>query len=278
LSEDFINLGEIGRGAYGIVYKMKYRQGTLPNDTLCDDVYVIKKIHISPQKQADRIKAENEGATMFKLVNPFLIRCFGAFYEKDDLCLILEYCENGTLDSYLKQKESLSVAEMLTMCWQLCEGVAFLHKNNIVHRDLKSTNIFLRKDKTIKIGDFGSSKDMAMSRDMMQTHVGTPLYMPPEVILRRPYSHKADIWSLGCLLYLILSRAHPFQSSDLLSLYFSVLHEKPKPLVGDGVVVVGSNTTAAPQCLCAVVMSMLQRDARARPDIREVLKNGYVYS
>ena len=163
---------------------------------------------------------------MMKLHHPFLIHCFGTFSEGNTINIIQEYAEGGNLDAFIKSHRDptdlLSRSEIIRICWELCHGVAYLHSRNVIHRDLKSTNILLTRDLSIKIGDFGSSREVGGENDLMSTHVGTPLYMSPEIILRRPYTKKADIWSLGCLLYLICTQRHPFQSTDFLNLYFSV--------------------------------------------------------
>lgn len=150
----------------------------------------------------------------------------------------------------------------MRICWELCEGVAYLHAKKVVHRDLKSTNILLARNKQVKIGDFGTSRELHGEEELMRTHIGTPLYMAPEIISRKPYSQKADIWSLGCLLYYVATLKHPFQNTDLLSLYFSVLHERPKML---------EMNDKVPAAFAQTVMRMLSRDANSRPEAKDVL-------
>lgn len=94
-------------------------------------------------------------------------------------------------------------SEDLIMQWfvQLCLALEYIHKRKILHRDLKSQNIFLTKNNTIKLGDFGISKVLEHTNDQALTVQGTPYYMSPEVCQSKPYNYTSDVWSLGCILY-----------------------------------------------------------------------------
>lgn len=98
---------------------------------------------------------------------------------------------------------------------QICKGVAALHRQSIIHRDIKLQNIIVFPDDQVKIADFGVSKKMNELLSMVETMVGTPVYMAPEQCAGKPYNQKVDIWGLGCLLYEMLTGRKPFEGKFL---------------------------------------------------------------
>jgi NIMA (never in mitosis gene a)-related kinase len=105
---------------------------------------------------------------------------------------------------------------------QIVRGLRAMHDLNIMHRDLKSANVFLNKDFTIKLGDMNVSK-VVNSRNLNYTQTGTPYYASPEVWKDEPYDFKSDIWSLGCVLYEMICLKPPFQATDMSGLYKKVV-------------------------------------------------------
>ena len=116
---------------------------------------------------------------------------------------MLEFIKDGDLQTFLKnwKKKGDLLDEKVVVNWfiQLLFGVKALHSKNVLHRDLKSANIFLTSNKTLKIGDFGISK--VLDNTSAKTFVGTPYYLSPEVCENRPYSLSSDLWALGCIVY-----------------------------------------------------------------------------
>ena len=95
---------------------------------------------------------------------------------------------------------------------EMCLGLHYLHTNRILHRDIKTINMFLTKDNQIKIGDLGVARELAQTANMAHTVVGTPYYLSPELCAEESYNHKSDIWSLGCVLYELCTLKHPFEA------------------------------------------------------------------
>ncbi len=107
--------------------------------------------------------------------------------------------EGGDLTKVINERNNKNFSENQILDWftQLCLSIKHCHDRKIIHRDLKCQNIFLTKNNTIKLGDFGIAKVLSHTREKLQTIVGTPYYLSPEIIENRPYSFKSDIWSLG---------------------------------------------------------------------------------
>ena len=128
----------------------------------------------------------------------------------------MEYCDGGDLYSKINRQRGRLLPErtILNYFSQLCRALQFIHERKILHRDIKSQNIFLSKDKKIKLGDFGIARIMDGTNDYAKTCVGTPYYLSPEVWENRPYNNKSDIWALGCVLYEMTTLKHAFEAGN----------------------------------------------------------------
>ena len=160
------------------------------------------------------------------------------------------------------------------MTWfiQICLGLNYIHSMNILHRDLKTSNIFLTSNNSTKIGDFGISKVLHEALDISGTVAGTPYYMSPEVCQRKPYTLKSDIWALGCILYELATfqvpnynLQHPFLSDNLLTLVYSIMTEPYNPL-----------PVRYSKDFNSLVESTLAKDDSKRPTTRNILDLPYV--
>jgi NIMA (never in mitosis gene a)-related kinase len=130
----------------------------------------------------------------------------------------MEYADNGDLfqkiSEHQKQKTTFAEQDIWRIFIQVVRGLKAMHDLNIMHRDLKSANVFLYKDFTSKLGDMNVSK-VANKRGLNYTQTGTPYYASPEVWRDEPYDIKSDIWSLGCVLYEIIALKPPFTADDM---------------------------------------------------------------
>lgn len=109
-------------------------------------------------------------------------------------------------------------------------ALRYIHSLNILHRDLKTSNIFLQENGDLKIGDFGIARVLEGTMANAESVVGTPYYMSPEICQNKPYSFKSDVWSLGCILFELCTLEHAFKSNNLLNLVFKIAHEDPDPI------------------------------------------------
>ncbi|KAL9958791.1 hypothetical protein ACROYT_G035852 [Oculina patagonica] len=122
--------------------------------------------------------------------------------------------------------------QILEWFTQLCLALKYIHGQNILHRDLKTQNIFLGKDDIIKLGDFGIARMLNSTLDHAQTTVGTPYYLSPEICQRKPYNHKSDMWSLGCVLYEMATLKHAFNANNFSALVIKILQGQYPPIPG----------------------------------------------
>ena len=139
------------------------------------------------------------------------------------------------------------------------------HDNKIIHRDLKTANIFLTSENSIKLGDFGLAKNLRNSNHMLNEFMGTPLYLSPEIIENKAYSFKSDIWSLGIIFYEILNLSHPFKSKNFGELVDKIKNGKLPAL----------NNFYSEE-LRFFVKSLLIKDVRLRPSIDDLLENDFI--
>ncbi len=140
----------------------------------------------------------------------------------------MEYADDGDLFQKICQHKKKGVYidenEIWSVLIGMLKGLQELHKLNIYHRDLKSANVFLCKDKTVKIGDMNVSK--VAKKGLLYTQTGTPYYASPEVWMDKPYDSKSDIWSCGCVIYELATLKPPFRAPDMDGLYQRVIKGK----------------------------------------------------
>ncbi|KNC48740.1 NEK/NEK1 protein kinase [Thecamonas trahens ATCC 50062] len=189
----------IGQGASGTAFVVREKdnaQGKL----LC-----IKQMTTSTFNEREQQNAINEIKVMKQLDNPFIVAYHDSFEEGEHLHIALDE-RNG---------EYLDEEQILDWFCQLCLAVKHCHDRRILHRDLKTENIFLSEDKQIKLGDFGLVRTLQSSMDMARTAAGTPYYLSPEICNGETYNSKSDVWALGCVLYKLLTFRHAFQTDSL---------------------------------------------------------------
>ncbi|KAM4017344.1 serine/threonine-protein kinase Nek11-like isoform 1-T1 [Anomaloglossus baeobatrachus] len=213
------------------------------------------------------LPSAREAKLLGNLRHPFIVQFFTSFLEKKDFCIVTEYCEGGDLDCYIQRQkdegEDLTEGHVMEWFIQLLLGVNYLHERLVMHRDLKTKNIFL-KDGILKIGDFGVSRILVPS-DMATTITGTASYMSPELFSNTGYNTKCDIWSLGCILYEMCSLTRAFDCPKWIKLV-SLIVNGPSPTLP-------LKYSAA---LNDILQRMLRKEPALRPSANEILQFPYV--
>lgn len=158
-------------------------------------------------------------------------------------------------------------SQILDWFVQICLALKYVHDRKILHRDLKTQNIFLTSKGEIKIGDFGIARVLQSTYDYAQTAIGTPYYLSPEICQEKPYNQKSDIWSLGCILYEIITLKHAFDATSMKALVFKILRgsypEIPK---------------IYSQELKDLISEMLTKEPSKRPSIKKILEKDFLAS
>jgi NIMA (never in mitosis gene a)-related kinase len=220
-------INRLGSGSFGTVYKVRRHADAL--------IYVIKSVRIVELSGREQLEAINEVTILSKMNSPFVVRYYDSFIDQDSLHIVMEYCNRGDLQTLLKkakEKNMSSLKENVTwnIFLQIVLGLHYLHNQKILHRDLKTANVFLMKDDSqpyflVKIGDLGVAKLLETSTAFAKTIVGTPYYLSPELCADQPYRDKSDCWALGVLLYECLTLRHPFEARNQCALIMKVSSE-----------------------------------------------------
>nr|CAH8869174.1 unnamed protein product [Trichobilharzia regenti] len=258
---------KLGKGASGKTYLVEDLQESRAHKKVFKALKCIKLDEIQSLSQND---CEKEARLLSGLRHPYILRTYESFVEKNKFCLVAEYCEGGDLTHYLKgvKENGEHIDEKLVGKWlvQIILATSFIHKNKILHRDLKSSNIFL-KNGNIKIGDFGISRLLTTTNELATTFIGTPYYMSPEVLKYEGYNNKSDIWSIGIILYELCTRRRAFTGTNLMRVMWQVIND-PCPRLPE----------IYSKELQEVLQLMLKKVPQERPSASELLKLNIITS
>ncbi|RHY55612.1 hypothetical protein DYB26_012802, partial [Aphanomyces astaci] len=204
----------IGRGSYGTVHKaVNLSSGAAVA------VKVISKDRLlrNPQERASiekEIETMRVAVEQYENGHPNIVRLLATKESKASIFIVLEYCAGGDISYYIKASaRGLSMAQTRNYMSQLASGLQFLRQQHVIHRDLKPANLLLSSknvaSQKVKIADFGFARALE-NECMAESVVGSPLYMAPELLDYKSYNAKADLWSVGIILYEMVTKSHPF--------------------------------------------------------------------
>ncbi|XP_033744999.1 LOW QUALITY PROTEIN: serine/threonine-protein kinase Nek4-like [Pecten maximus] len=250
---------QIGKGSYGEVTLARHKRDKKQ--------YVLKKINLKKASKRERSSAEQEAKLLSKLKHPNIVSYKDSFEKEGTLFIAMQYCEGGDLYTKLKENKGQALDERQVVEWfvQIAMALQYMHERNILHRDLKTQNIFLTKSKIIKVGDLGIARVLDSSSDMATTLIGTPYYMSPELFSNKPYNHKSDVWALGCCVYEMATLKHAFNAKDMNSLVYKILRGKMPPMPKQ----------YTPELL-QIIKNMLHQDPEKRPTVNRILRDSYI--
>ena len=202
--ESFDVVRRIGRGNYGTAWLVRRKSSSDPSRSSRQSEHlVIKKIPLLSLKPSEVQSAHQEVRLLIALQHPNIVKTMESFVQDETLHIAMQYCEGGDLAERIKAtkkaKESFSKRQILEWLVQIVMAVGHIHARLILHRDLKTSNVFLARNNVIKLGDFGIAKVLEYSLEEANTVIGTPYYMSPEVCSNRPYSFKSDIVSASIM-------------------------------------------------------------------------------
>ncbi|KAJ7380843.1 hypothetical protein OS493_007233 [Desmophyllum pertusum] len=212
----------IGKGAGGRVFLATEKESSRH--------VAIKEIILDPNKKNRTKEAVlKEASILAHLKHPHVVLLQESFFDssEEQLFIVQDFCDGGTLHDQIvhAREKNAPFTEEQIMQWfiQMTMALHHIHSKKVLHRDLKSQNVFLTKKGVIKIGDFGIARMMENTFDMAQTCCGTPCYLSPELCQDMPYSSKADVWALGCLLFEMCALRYAFDASNFVSLFYKIV-------------------------------------------------------
>jgi eukaryotic-like serine/threonine-protein kinase len=257
-------VGELGRGAMGVVYKA--------TDPVIGRTVAVKTIKLSAEgtgltrpELLARFQTEARAAGV--LTHPNIVVVFDAGEEDGLYYITMELVEGRSLQALLDDGHSFPLPRVLRIMEQACSALQFAHERSVVHRDIKPANLMLTGDDTVKVTDFGTAKILQFGTVQQTAHVmGTPSYMSPEQVKGRAVDGRSDIFSLGVMLYEMLTGEKPFPGQNITTVIYKIVNEEPIPPKQ-------VNPSVHPG-MSAVVMRALAKDPEARyQSCREMLED-----
>lgn len=210
-SDDFIVLKPLGKGSFATVLKVQRKAD--------GKVYALKKVDISKLKRKELSDCLSEIRFLASLKHPNIVRYVDSFLDDraTQLHIVMEFADGGDLSHAIERatRARSRIPEELVWAYfiQILDGLAYLHRKRILHRDLKAANCFLTLDGHVKLGDLNVSK---LARNgLAKTQIGTPYYMSPEIFSNRSYDDKSDMWAAGVVLFELCALTPPFKGRDI---------------------------------------------------------------
>ncbi|XP_017274200.1 serine/threonine-protein kinase Nek9 [Kryptolebias marmoratus] len=257
----YIPIRILGRGAFG--------EATLYRRTEDNSLVVWKEVDLNSLSEKEHRDVMNEISILSMLEHNNIIAYFNHFMDKNTLLIELEYCNGGNLyDKIVQQRGKLFPQEIVIWyLYQITSAVAHIHKAGVIHRDIKTLNIFLTKTNLIKLGDYGLAKKLGSEFSMAETCVGTPYYMSPELCQGDKYNFKSDIWAVGCVLFEVLVLKRAFDATNRLNLCVKIVQ-------GNWTMDVNSDVYSSG--LIKLVCDCLNQDPAKRPTAEEILDQPFI--
>lgn len=209
----------IGKGSFSNVYKACHIE--------TKELYAMKVVSLTNLAKKVIENIESEISIMIKIKHDNIVRLYETIKTDKHICLLIDYCDGEDLNKYIKKNGRISEKQTKIFMTQIASGLHYLHSLNLIHRDLKPHNILLSKNGNIKIADFGFVKDYT-ENSMFDTLCGSPIYMAPEILQHKKYDAKVDLWSIGIILYEMLSAEPPFTASNHIELLKTIETTKLK--------------------------------------------------
>jgi eukaryotic-like serine/threonine-protein kinase len=245
-------LAEIGRGAMGIVYKAK--------DPMLERIVAIKTINMGMDRDGAEMYEKRfyqEARAAGGLNHPNIVTVYDIGKTETECYMAMEYIEGAELRTLLLPAKPLLVPRALSIAAQVAEGLAYAHERGVVHRDIKPANIMVPESGAVKITDFGIAR-MRSSNVQTQTGMmmGSPKYMSPEQVIGKRADHRTDIFSLGVILYEMLTGAAPFTGESVNAVMYQIVNFVPPAP--------SAINPASPAALDTIVAGMLAKSLEER--------------
>ena len=202
------SIGEhLGSGGYGkcfVVYSQKYNRN-----------FVCKVMHAAADDRNKRMSFTREVNSLSAIIHPNIVKIYDFFESSDDLFMILEYCEHGSLQDIINDNKTLPYSELRQLIYDVLSAIDFCHKNGIAHHDIKPSNILIDKYGRAKLCDFGLAS-LWDNSEQCREFAGSVAFMCPEIVQMKSYQpFKADTWAFGVTLYYLVTKRLPFNAGSI---------------------------------------------------------------
>ncbi|MBW1667175.1 MAG: protein kinase [Deltaproteobacteria bacterium] len=219
-------IGKLGQGSMGVVY-------------LGRDPYINRNVSIKISRPASSVAGEGvekyrerfflEAQSAGKLLHPNIVAIYDAGMYRDFCYITMEYIDGPTLEKFCHKDSLLPVSKVIEIVFTACQALDFAHKKGVVHRDIKPSNIMLSRIGGVKITDFGIAQ-VKSEQTVSKGIIGSPCYMSPEQVKEQPGEDRSDIFSLGCVLYELLTGQKAFTGDNYFSILYKITNENPVPV------------------------------------------------
>ncbi|XP_061951754.1 serine/threonine-protein kinase STY13-like [Populus nigra] len=222
-----LNMGTaFAQGAFGKLYR-----GTYNGEDVA--IKILERPGNSPEKaQVMEQQFQQEVMMLANLKHPNIVRFIGACRKPMVWCIVTEYAKGGSVRQFLTRRHNRAVPLKIAVqqALDVARGMAYVHGLGFIHRDLKSDNLLIAADKTIKIADFGVAR-IEVQTEGMTPETGTYRWMAPEMIQHRPYTQKVDVYSFGIVLWELITGSLPFQNMTAVQAAFAVVNKGVRPII-----------------------------------------------
>ena len=256
----YTSIRVVGKGAFGcanLVFNEKSRQYS-----------IAKEVLLTNMSEKHKAESHNEIKILSNLHHPNIVRYEECHVSAEKIVIVMEFADGGDLDAKIRAKKTMGTkfrpAESARIFSQTALALKYLHDRHILHRDLKTQNVFLTAQGMVKLGDFGISTVLQNSVVMAKTICGTPFYFSPELCQGHAYNNKSDIWALGCILYELLTLDVPFRGTNMTNLMKNIVEETLEV-----------NATVDEKWE-GLLRAMLAKDYQKRPSIDDVCRDPFL--
>ena len=220
-------LSELGQGASAVVY--------LAEDTFNDRKVALKLAKSNAdmgEEEAKRFERLflNEASLAGKLNHPNIVGVFDAVVEGDQRYIVMEYVPGGSLKKFCTETNLLPLRQAVLVIFKMCRALDYAFQNGVIHRDIKPANILLAERDDIKVSDFGTARISQSEHTQIDGFLGSPAYMSPEQINEQAPSVQTDIYSLGVVMYELLTGRLPFRAENAVTMINKILSEEAQPI------------------------------------------------
>jgi len=258
--EQYKRIKELGSGSFGTVYLVQHRDDK-------DVLHVAKTIKLPHISDKEREAALHEASYLQKVSHPNVIAYVTCFLEEKRLHIVMEYADKGDLGRKIKRRRDesrpLSESSVMRYVVQLALALEHVHSHKILHRDVKPMNIFLTgPDEKVKLGDFGVARIIDSQTHGAETQIGTPYYLPPEVLNMEKYGNSSELWALGVVMYELMALHVPFNAPSLPGVAMQICGADPAPLPRD-----------YSKAMRHTTLELLNKVPAKRPGLKDLLRS-----